>query len=95
MVPNVFERCMRKPSAAQRECLTSHSDSSLTTNPFQPDRGKYSIPLWVSYIEFMCVQGRGEAAKRLCYRAIAHLGGCKGELIKEQAYSLQADSLVF
>lgn len=41
------------------------------------DSGKPSIPLWMSYIEFMSVQGRGDAAKRLCYRAIAHLGGCK------------------
>jgi hypothetical protein len=31
----------------------------------------------MSYIEFLSVQGRGEPAKRLCYRAIAHLGGCK------------------
>lgn len=52
------------------------------TDCFLPNySGKYSIPLWISYIEFMSAQGRTEPAKRLCYRAIAHLGGCKGKLM--------------
>ena len=34
--------------------------------------------LWMLYIDFELIQGRHEAAKQLCYRAVNTLGGCKG-----------------
>lgn len=41
--------------------------------------GKCSAALWTLYIEFESLMGRPSAAKALCYRAIAAVGGCKGE----------------
>lgn len=42
--------------------------------------GKRSAVLWTLYIEFEIMMGRPSSAKALCYRAIAAVGGCKGEL---------------
>lgn len=42
-------------------------------------KGRQSVGLWLLYIEFEVVMGRLEAAKALCYRAMAAVGGCKGE----------------
>lgn len=42
--------------------------------------GKRSAALWTLYIEFEAMMGRHSSAKALCYRAIAAVGGCKGEL---------------
>lgn len=41
--------------------------------------GRRSAALWTLYIEFETLMGRPAAAKSLCYRAIAAVGGCKGE----------------
>lgn len=41
--------------------------------------GRQSAGLWMLYIEFEVLMGRPEAAKALCYRAMAAVGGCKGE----------------
>ena len=41
--------------------------------------GRHSIVLWKLYIEFEVMMGRYAAAKQLCYRAVAAIGGCKGE----------------
>lgn len=41
--------------------------------------GKHSAALWMLYIEFEMLMGKPAAAKALCYRAIAAVGGCKGE----------------
>ncbi|ORX37353.1 NRDE-2, necessary for RNA interference-domain-containing protein [Kockovaella imperatae] len=39
--------------------------------------GKRSAPMWILYIEFDSLMGCHAAAKQLCYRAVAALGGCK------------------
>ncbi|KAL1408845.1 hypothetical protein Q8F55_005659 [Vanrija albida] len=39
--------------------------------------GKHSAAVWLLYIEFETHMGRSAAAKALCYRAIAAIGGCK------------------
>ncbi|KAJ9115024.1 hypothetical protein QFC22_005352 [Naganishia vaughanmartiniae] len=52
--------------------------------------GRYSIPLWMSYVEFMFAQSRGEQGKRLCYRAISHLGGCKALYMMPFSQSLRS-----
>lgn len=41
--------------------------------------GKRSAALWTLYIEFETLMGRPSSAKALCYRAMAAVGGCKGE----------------
>jgi len=41
--------------------------------------GRHSVTLWRLYIEFESLMGRWNAAKQLCYRAVAAIGGCKGE----------------
>jgi len=41
--------------------------------------GRSNVTLWKLYIEFEGLMGRWKAAKQLCYRATAAMGGCKGE----------------
>jgi hypothetical protein len=41
--------------------------------------GRCNVVLWKLYIEFEGLMRRWKAAKQLCYRAVAAIGGCKGE----------------
>lgn len=41
--------------------------------------GRQSVVLWRLYIEFEVLMGRHKSAKNLCYRAVAAIGGCKGQ----------------
>lgn len=41
--------------------------------------GRHSVLLWKLYIEFETLMGRHKSAKSLCYRAVAAIGGCKGQ----------------
>ncbi|BEI89274.1 uncharacterized protein CcaverHIS019_0206360 [Cutaneotrichosporon cavernicola] len=40
-------------------------------------KGRQCAGLWLLYIEFEMLMGRPKAAKELCYRAMAAVGGCK------------------
>lgn len=44
------------------------------------EKGRHSAALWVLFIEFEALMNRPQAAKQLCYRSIAAIGGCKGKL---------------
>jgi hypothetical protein len=36
------------------------------------------LAIWKAYIEFEAMQGRSDAAKQLCYRALGEIGTAKG-----------------
>jgi hypothetical protein len=42
------------------------------------EKGRRSASMWMLYIDFEVLMNHHQAAKQLCYRSIAEVGGCKG-----------------
>lgn len=54
---------------------------SIFDRAVQAPNAQRSLSVWIAYVEFEVLQGRPQAAKSLCYRALAFVGACKGECV--------------
>lgn len=70
----IFDKAVQ----AKRWERKSERRFQMLTDPCQILSGQRSPAVWMAYIEFETLQERPQAAKSLCYRAVTHVGTCKG-----------------